>query len=89
MRAIWKFPIHATPAVAIKMPAGAEILSVQVQNGEPCVWAIVDPEALSETRMFRVIGTGWEVESFDGLKFTGTFQLQGGSLVFHLFEVEQ
>lgn len=86
-KTIWKFEI--TPNVNyIMMPIGAEILSVQTQNENPCIWALVEPDNGKEERYFDVFGTGHEVYCDMGVdrKFIGTFQMQGGSLVFHLFE---
>ena len=29
----------------VEFPKGAEILTAQMQNGQACIWAIVDPKA--------------------------------------------
>ena len=83
MKTIWKFPMPAA-SIRLRMPVGAEILCVQMQHGVPCFWAIVDPEAERENREFFVLGTGQELGEVG--KYLGTFQLQGGDIVFHLFE---
>jgi hypothetical protein len=60
-RAIWKFVItgdYPHPTNLVEMPKGAEILSVQFQNGAFVAWAFVDPLAVKITRLFRVVGTG-------------------------------
>ena len=87
-RAVWKFPAPVDDQVKIDLPLGAEILSVQVQRGEPCIWALCDTEAKKELRSFVWVGTGHAYPSrfYQGLAFVGTIQLEGGSLVFHLFE---
>jgi len=69
----------------IPMPDGSLILSVQVQNGIPCVWAMVDTGKPKIARTFVIIGTG-QLCDMDSLKLIGTFQLFEGELVFHLFE---
>lgn len=87
---IWKFPLSAPTAdsVAIMMPVGAEVLCVQVQHGRPCIWARVNPDAVFFARRFCVFGTGHSIPPDDGrLRYVGTFQLEDGQLVFHLFEV--
>lgn len=73
---------------SILMPKGAEILTVQTQNGIPCIWALVDIEAEKEPRVFDIFGTGHPVTFDMGVerKYINTFQLKGGALVFHLFE---
>lgn len=85
-RTIWKYPLVATTAIDLEMPKGARVLTVQTQNHAPVMWALVDPAAAKELRRFRVVGTGHEGAPDRGT-YIGTFQLQGGSLVFHVFEV--
>lgn len=84
MKTIWKFEIPVAESFGVGMPSGAEILSVQVQRGFPCVWAIVDSEAPQTTRYFCIRGTGHPLGEVG--KYIGTFQVHGGELVFHLFE---
>lgn len=85
---IWKYEITPDDRVQIEMPEKAEILSVQVQKGIVCIWALVNTENKTETRCFEVFGTGHKVPVDMGIsrKFIGTFQMDGGDLVFHLFE---
>lgn len=84
---IWKFEITSKYTV-IEMPNDAEILTVQTQNEKPCIWALVNPKNETETRFFETYGTGHEIECDMGVKrkYINTFQLNGGVLVFHLFE---
>lgn len=49
MKKIYKYAIEITDDQDIVMPVGAKILTVQNQNGVPCIWAMVDPN--SEKRM--------------------------------------
>lgn len=82
---IWKFPLAVMDEQSVDMPPAARILTVQVQNGVPCIWALVEPFDTLQPRNFRVVGTGFE---FDGRgQWIGTFQLAFGALVFHVFEV--
>jgi hypothetical protein len=87
-KTIWKFPLDVADFQEIQMPACAEVLSVQVQYGTPCMWAIVSPEAPKETRTFATYGTGHEFPDATELKqtFIGTYQLPG--LVYHVFETD-
>jgi hypothetical protein len=82
---IWKFPFVVADSFDVKMPERARILSVQLQGDTPCMWALVDPEAETETRHFKVYGTGQTVEIPWGTncQYLGTWQ-QGG-FVGHLF----
>jgi hypothetical protein len=71
----------------IELPMGAEILSVQEQNNAPMLWALVDPEAIKEKRKMLLLNTGAEMPpDVNYHQFKGTYQLNGGRLVFHLFE---
>jgi hypothetical protein len=72
----------------LEMPKDAEILTVQTQNEKPCIWALVNPENDKELRYFEVYGTGHGIHYDMGIerKYINTFQLDDGSLVFHLFE---
>ena len=88
MKSIWKFPIEITDEQKVFMPRTAKILSVQVQQGTPCVWALVDTEEQKTERTLVVHGTGHPCVC-DSSEFVGTFQVAGGSLVFHLFEKKE
>ena len=82
-RSIWKFPLQ--PDASIEIPKGAQLLTVQAQRDEPQLWAMVDPSAPKETRRFKTFGTGHEITEDPGA-YVATFQMHGGSLVFHVFE---
>lgn len=66
------------------MPLDSHILCVQVQGGTPCLWARVDPNAPSVARRILVFGTGHSIEGHPD--YIGTYQLSGGSLIFHVYE---
>ena len=87
-KTIWKFELETTDNQTIEMPVNAEILTVQTQNGIPCIWVLVDPTETKEKRFIEVFGTGHDVYYDMGVSrsYLGTYQLQGGSLVFHVFE---
>jgi hypothetical protein len=87
-RTIWKYPLKITDHQSIDMPMYAEILSVQTQHGEPCIWALVDPYGEKEERRFEIFGTGNPIEVDMGVdrKFIGTFMIFNDRFVWHLFE---
>ena len=88
-RAVWKFPVPlgtSSDVFTITMPEGAEPLTVQVQSSEPQIWALVNPENPLTSRRFRMAGTGHPI-SEEITRYVGTFQVFGGSLIFHVFEV--
>lgn len=51
------------------------------------LWALVDPQADTTVRRFAVHGTGHPGVDATGT-YVGTYQLAGGQLVFHVFEVD-
>lgn len=83
-RAVWKFPLDG----GADIPAGARILSVDIDpSGNPCVWALVDPEAPRARRILMVVGTGWPLpDESHAWTFVGTFVQRDQGLVFHVFE---
>ena len=84
---IWKYPFEIKDEICLEMPEQAQILTVQVQAGTACIWALVspNPHRIAAKRWFRIYGTGHPVD--EPGQYVGTFQLHGGALVFHLFEV--
>lgn len=87
-KTIWKFELETKDGQEIHMPAGAEILTVQTQGTNPCMWALVDPEEKNQIRYFEVFEIGHSINFGMGVgrNYVGTYQLMGGSLVFHVFE---
>lgn len=84
MKEIWKYPLD--PISQISMPVQAKILAVQEQCGRPCLWALVNVSNPKETRYFAIRGTGHSLPDDPG-NYIGTFQLEGGAFVFHVFEI--
>lgn len=81
---IWKFPIAVFDEFMVSMPRDAEVVFVGVQNDEPFLWARVVPGRALEQRRFLLRGTGHGVDL--DCKHLGSFMLNGGALVFHLFD---
>ena len=86
---ILKYKLNASAIQQIEMPQGAKILCIQVQNGVPCIWALVDTGSFLTKRTFEIFGTGQAIPD-DVIKrnYIGTFQLDNGDLVFHCFEID-
>ncbi len=84
MRTIWKFPFEVDDILEIAMPKGAEVLHVDAQNDQPCIWAMVNSDEPMEDRRFLLFGTGLVVPHMK-IMHLGSFQMRGGRLVFHLF----
>ena len=81
---IWKYSLDITGVQKVLMPRGARLLCVQMQYGDPKLWALVDPNMASEERTILTFGTGHPVPRITG-PYVGTYQTDGG-LVFHVFE---
>lgn len=84
---IFKYQLETTDVQQVEMPQGAEILCIQTQNETPCIWALVEPNATVTKRAFEIFGTGHNVPENGNRKYIGTYQLMGGGLVFHCFEL--
>ncbi len=85
MKRIYKYLLEVTDVQKVAMPKGAAVLTVQVQNEHPCIWAEVDPEAPTIKRRFVIYGTGHPMSDDKAYRHVGSFQLHGGRLVFHLY----
>lgn len=86
MKTIWKFPLAAVSPYSVRMPKGAEVLTVQRQDKMACIWAMVDPDADTENRYFEIYGTGNPIHEDTALsrRYIGTFQVS--PFVWHVFE---
>lgn len=88
MRTIYKYPLSTVEYQTLSLPQGAEILSIQVQNGKPMLWAVVDTTSPPiEKWTLRICGTGCPIEGGDLGEYLGTIQL--GCYVWHFFVVDE
>lgn len=83
---IWKFPLVVADRQEIEIPAGFQILTLQTQHDNPCMWVLVNPSAPKVKILFEIFGTGHPVPIHAERKYIGTFQLRN-QLVFHCFQV--
>jgi hypothetical protein len=86
---IWKYKFRIADEVHIETTRNSIFLDVQMQDGVPCMWFIVDDEEPKEIRDFVIYGTGHPVpdgEQEIGI-YRGTFMEYHGGLVWHIFEV--
>jgi hypothetical protein len=83
---IFKFPLELKDKQVVKMPRGAQVLSIQMQNGKKTIWALCPvPDAVQEDRTFFIFGTGHDLpESATAKTFVAT--VQEGNFVWHIFE---
>ena len=85
---IWEFPITDPANIIIPMPKNAEVLTIQMQGQNPCIWALVEPDNELEKRYFELHGTGHNMryDIWVERKYINTIQMHSRKLVFHLFE---
>ena len=87
MKTIWKYTLEAEDTQTILMPEGAQLLCVQSQKGQPCLWALIEEQnKLLVPRKIIIHGTGHRADDANAVNYVGTFQLRDGLLVFHVFD---
>ena len=95
MRTVWKYALPVQDEIIeVEMPKGAEILHVDTQREQVCLWALVESEQEKEIRRFRIHGTGHPLANNAGTgyntydTYVGTSIHLDGMLVWHVFEVK-
>lgn len=84
MLTIYKYQFVIADKVIIKMPEGAKILSADIQNNTPTIWALVRTDGPVIERAFTIYGTGEEMNEWLLGEHIGTIQVNG--FVWHIFE---
>ncbi len=83
MKTIFKYPL--TPgSTDVMLPEGSKLLTVQMQHGEPMLWALVDTARPKKLSTIVVYGTGHLMPDDPG-DYIATFQMEEGNLVWHAF----
>lgn len=88
-KTIWKYPFEVNDEVKLTMPKGAEILTLMTQQGQPCIWALVNPDEEQVEKTFEIYGTGHPIDDnpLGERKYIGSFQVFNQALIFHVFEI--
>jgi hypothetical protein len=86
MLTIWKQVLKPADVQQIEVPRGAELLCAREQHERICVWFRCDPAEPFELRGIAICGTGHPAPPAEECRYLGTASLQGGSLMFHVFE---
>jgi hypothetical protein len=81
---VFKYAAPLDDTFEVRLPVGAQILSVGEQGVGLYFWALVNPDADMQTRRFHWRRTGHQADGVG--RFVGTVLVQGGARVFHLFE---
>jgi hypothetical protein len=81
---VYKYPIEIASKQTLLLPVGFYVIRVGLDlNGNPCIWAIVDP-AKSEAEMtVHIVGTGFVVPENMVNRHIGSFVQ--GSFIWHAF----
>lgn len=87
MITIHKYTLGMADTQTVRMHEGARLLSVQVQHDVACLWALVDTDREKVSRKLEIRGTGHDCERLQLAAYVGTFQVDDGDLVFHLFDL--
>ncbi len=87
---IWKYPLEMVNKQTLNLPSSAQILTVQVQDKTPQLWTLCEgvPGYPTTERTILMYGTGWFVPN-NANRYIATFQLEGGRLVFQVFEEKE
>ncbi len=84
MNTIFKYELRMGQT-RLNLPHGSKILTVQMQHNIPQLWAMIDTDKPSEQRLISIFGTGHIMPEDPG-EYIATFQMDGGALVFHVFD---
>lgn len=72
----------------LSLPFGAQVLRVEIQNNEVCLWALVDQNPNSfQQRSFAFFGTGQKIPPGNNMVFINTFFTDEKTFVYHAFEI--
>ena len=86
MQTIYKYKLDTTDNQVVLLPPFSEILTVQLQDGVPHLWALVDTNIVEKIPItIEIFGTGNPIP--DGRRrYINTYLLREDRLVFHVFE---
>lgn len=84
MEVIHKYTLNQAPGrTRLKMPAGAKVLTFQMQDGKIVGWFELWPQIPNQDAWFETVPTGGEVPE-DGA-YVAT--VQDGTLVWHIYRL--
>ena len=86
METVYKYPLAWKVCQGIWLPL-KRVLTVEIQNGVPCLWAVVDTNEPAVKLRVMMTSTGTDDKlDFDKLRYISTTQY--GGYVFHWFYEE-
>ena len=84
---IYKYKLKVRDVQTIELPKDYQILCVGIQDEQPHMWVLIDDNKPLEEVEFHTLGTGYSIPDDVEREYVSTYQMHGGSLVFHLFKV--
>ena len=85
MRVIYKYQLDVIDRQDIQLHQDCDILSVQLQDGVPCMWVMIDQSQPVMRVTIRCLGTGHNnYENHQFLKYIATIQMPSAA-VWHWF----
>lgn len=75
MLTIWKYELKIETEQIIKVPETADFLTVQLQDGHPVMWCLIDKDADLIDVEVIMKWTGQDATDVKLGKYVGTFQL--------------
>lgn len=89
MKTVYKYPLRLINKQTIKMPEGAVILTVDIQDNQMQLWALVDvdPDKYDIDYTFYIVETGQDAQHIQYPNgYIGTVFFNRQDLVFHVFQ---
>ena len=72
MKVIYKYKLEFKDKQVLELPKDFIPLRVDFQDGQLCLWAIVDPKKEKKNHDFYIVGTGWVRNNLDKLNYIST-----------------
>jgi hypothetical protein len=87
LRKIQGYKLNNLPVEKIKVPLGAEVFSALDVNGEPTVFAVIDPNevATQEVTVYRVTTGKPFDDKISSKKYIGSFTIANYGIVYHFY----
>ena len=81
---IYKYELSFESRTFVRMPEKSEIMDIQIQDGKPVMWAMVDPDSREIVVRINMLytGHGMQLEATRN-EYLATIQHEG--LVYHFF----
>lgn len=86
MKVVYKYRVDWADYFSLELPLGAEIIHFGIQRSVLHLWALVDSDARTALRWFRLAGTGHRIDNPGLGPHVGTV-IDDDHLVWHLFEM--